>query len=115
MQTIIVGTPSNDETIRAWNTKTSTGEYTFSGLALDYYIDKEVVAYVRDEQMLMVTKVISNEVKYNNAWVITIDAGKIKAYIEGVVREFTITSKTTSYSNVVADIKVKRENWMILQ
>lgn len=108
VQTIIVGTPSNDETIRAWNTKTSTGEYTFSGLALDYYIDKEVVAYVRDEQMLMVTKVISNEVTYNNAWVITIDAGKIKAYIEGVVREFTITSKTTSYSNVVADIKVKK-------
>lgn len=108
IQTIIVGTPSNDETIEAWNTKTSTGEYIFSGLSLDYYIDKEVIAYVRDNQMLMVTKVVSREITYDNAWVITIDSGKIKAYIDGVVREFNITSKTTSYSNVVADLKVNK-------
>lgn len=108
IQTAIVGTPSNDETINAWNVRTSLGEYVFSGLSVDYYIDKEVTAYVRDGQLLLITEVVSDNITYDNAWVITIDGGKIKAYISGVVREFDITSRDTSYSNVVADIKISK-------
>lgn len=108
LETIVVGTPSNDETMQAWTFKTSNGEFKFYGLAVDYYIDKKVTAYVKDGELLLVANVISEDVEYNNSWIITVNNGKIKAYIDGVIREFTTTSKTESYSNVVADISLKK-------
>lgn len=108
LETIVVGTPSNDETMEAWTFKTSNGEFKFYGLSVDYYIDKKVTAYVKDGELLLIGNVISENIEYNNSWIITMDNGKIKAYIDGVIREFTTTSKTESYSNVVADLSLKK-------
>ena len=107
IETIIVGTPSNSETIEKWSCKTSYGDLKFTGLSVDYYIDKKITVYVRDRELLLVGEVISEDVTYDNAWVITMEGGKIKTFINGVVREFISTDKTTAYSNIVADISLK--------
>lgn len=103
----IVGTPSNVKTMSKWTTATSNGIYSFSGLAMDYYIDKQIQVYTRDDEILFVTKVLSEDVVYDNAWIITVDSGNVKAYIGGIIRDFIITDKASSYSNVVADIVLK--------
>ena len=106
----IVGTPSNVETMKKWTCATTYGDLKFTGLSVDYYIDKKISAYMRNDELITICEVISEEVEYDNSWIITMDSGKIKAYIAGVVREFISTDKSSSYSNVVADISLIKGN-----
>ena len=79
----------------------------FEGLSVDYYIDKGVTVFVKDSEILSIVDTYSDEVTYNNCWIISMAGGNIKAYVEGCVREFIYTDKVSAFSNVVADLKVK--------
>ncbi len=103
----IVATVSNAPTLPSWNTVTTEGTYLFTGLSMDYYIDKRVSVLVKENEILCILEVISTEISYNNVWVISIENGKIKTYIDGAVREFEIDDKTITYSSVIADINLK--------
>ncbi len=103
----IVATVSNAPTLPSWNTVTTEGTYLFTGLSMDYYIDKKVSVLVKEREILCVIDVISTEISYNNVWVISIENGKLKTYIDGAVREFEIDDKMVTYSSVVADINLK--------
>lgn len=100
----IVGTPSNVKTMDKWTIATTNGIYSFTGLSMDYYIDKKVTVLTRDDELLLVVKLESEDVTYDNAWIINVDNGNVKAYIGGIIREFVLTDKVSNYSNVVADI-----------
>jgi stage II sporulation protein D len=104
---VIVGTPGNVATMEKWTCATNIGFLKFTGLSVDYYIDKEVVAYVKNNQLLLIGSIESEEVSYDNSWVITCDGGNVKAYVNGVIREFKTGNRNESYSNVVADISLK--------
>lgn len=103
----VVGTVSNVPTIPSWQAVTTAGTYYFTGLSIDYYIDREVTALVKDNEILCVKKAVSDDVTYNNAWIITIENGKMKAFIEGAIREFEINDKQAIYSSVIADIVIE--------
>lgn len=103
----IVGTVSNVPTIPSWQTMTTKGTYYFTGLSIDYYIDKEVKTLVRGNEILCVSEVVSTEITYNNAWIITVENGRIKAFVDGAIREFEIKDKEAVYSSVAADIHIK--------
>lgn len=105
----IVATASNVPVMTSWHTATTAGELTFTGLAIDYYIDKEVNVLMKDKELLAVLSVESEEITYENAWIITLENGKAKAYVEGAVREFEIKDKNMVYSSVAADITLKKK------
>lgn len=105
----IVGTVSNVPTIPSWQAVTTKGTYLFTGLSVDYYIDKEVKALIKDNEILCVIEIISTEITYHNAWVITVENGKIKAFIDGALREFETDDKEAVYSSVAADIHIKNK------
>ncbi len=101
---VVAGTISNDETIGQWQTKTTYGDLGFEGLALDYYIDKGITVLLKDDEIICVKSVYSENVTYHNSWIISMSGGVVKAYIEGAYREFIASDKTSIYNNVVADI-----------
>ena len=105
---IIVGTPGNVETMEKWTCATDIGFFGFTGLSVDYYIDKQVTAFYKDDELLLILGVESEDVNYKNSWVITCEGGKTKAYINGVIREFQIKGIDDKYSNVVADISIEK-------
>ena len=104
---VVAGTISNDETIEQWKTKTTYGDLGFEGLALDYYIDKGITVLLKDDEIICVKSVYSEDVTYHNSWIISMSGGVVKAYIEGAYREFIASDKTVIYNNVVADISVQ--------
>lgn len=106
-QFIIVGTPSNISTMGKWEMATTIGKLSFEGLNVDYYIDKEVSAFVKDGELLLIGEEIKDKICYDNSYIISVDGGNIKAYISGVIREFVITDKTSNYSNIIGDLDVE--------
>ncbi len=105
---IIVATSSNVSSLDAWKVVTTAGEYSFTGLAMDYYIDRQIVAICRGNEILSVQELKSSYVLYPNALVTGIENGVIHAFINGVVRSFEI-DEDISKTNVIADIEVKNQ------
>ena len=100
----IVGTVANVPTMDTWHTVTTGGEYLFTGLSIDYYIDREVSVLVKDNELLCIRGQVSKDVTYHNVWIISVENGRIKAYIEGAVREFETGDRDMVYSGVAADL-----------
>lgn len=104
---IISGTIANDPTIPQWEAATTYGRLGFEGMSVDYYIDKGVTVLLRDNEIICITDEYSESVTYYNSWIISMAGGNVKAYIEGAVREFIASDKTSVYNNVVADITME--------
>ncbi len=100
----VVGTISNVPTFKPWIAATDIGQCGFDGLAFDYYIDKKIEVLMRDNEIITVLKVVDDNVKYSNAWVLSVNNGVINAFIEGARREFYIEDKSLAYNNFTADI-----------
>ena len=107
---IISGTISRDSSLPQWTATTTYGKVGFEGLSVDYYIDKGITVFIKDNEILGVADVYSEDVIYHNSWIISMSGGNIKAYVEGCIREFIYNDKVSNYSNVVADLSVKDGN-----
>lgn len=105
-KTIVVATVSNVASLDSWKVVTTTGNYMFTGLAMDYYIDRQVSVLKRGNQILCVKELHSSHVLYPNTLVTGIENGNIHAFINGVVRTFQI-EEDISHTNVIVDIEVK--------
>ena len=104
---IVSGTISKDTSLPQWMATSTYGKVGFEGLSIDYYIDKGITVFLKDNEILAVSDVYSNDVTYHNSWIISMSGGNIKAYVEGCVREFIYSDKVSNYSNVVADLTIK--------
>ena len=105
-KTIVVATVSNVTSLDAWKVVTTTGDYIFTGLAMDYYIDRQISVLKRGDQILAVKELHSSHVLYPNTLVTGIENGNIHAFIHGVMRTFEI-EEDISNTNVIVDIEVK--------
>lgn len=103
----VVATVSNVSSLSSWNVVTSTGNFVFTGLSMDYYIDKRIKVITKGDQILCVKELVSKNVSYPNSLVTSIESGKINAFINGVVRTFDIDDKSVSATNAVTDISLK--------
>ena len=103
----VVATVSNVSSLGSWKTVTTIGDYTFTGLALDYYIDKRVRLLTKGNEILCVTKLVSDSVLYPNSFATSIENGQINAFVNGVVRTFPIKDSDLSATNCIADIRMK--------
>ena len=104
---IISGTVSKDSSLPQWMAATTYGKVGFEGLSVDYYIDKGTTVFIKDNEILSISDVYSNDITYHNSWIISMSGGNIKAYVEGCVREFIYSDKVSNYSNIVADLIIK--------
>lgn len=103
----VVATVSNVSSLEPWNVVTTIGNYIFTGLSMDYYIDKRIKVITKENQILCVKEIVSKEIIYPNTLVTSMESGKMNAFVNGVIRTFEIDDKESSKTNAVMDIRLK--------
>jgi len=103
----VVATVSNVSSLEPWNVVTTIGNYIFTGLSMDYYIDKRIKVITKENQILCVKEIVSREIIYPNAFVTSMESGKMNVFISGVIRTFEIDDGEVSATNAVMDIRMK--------
>ena len=106
----IVGTPANVDDAMYWTAYTDNGEYTFEGLNLDGYVDNRIQVMSRDKEIITVITVLDTSVEYKNVWVAEGKENQLKAYIDGIYRNFNVNTLSENVSEVLADIYVTDGN-----
>ena len=69
VETDLYGTPDNVDGAPAWTAYTRDGIFQFEGLYLDGYIDQKIRFLARDDEILKVEEMVSDEIVYENAWI----------------------------------------------
>lgn len=90
LETDIYGTPDNVETAAAWTAYTKDGKFMFEGLSLDSYIDRKIRVLVRDQDILCVEEMISEDIIYENAWISGYANGEVTVFVGNVQKHFPI-------------------------
>lgn len=103
----VVATVSNVASLDSWCVVTTTGNYVFTGLSMDYYIDKRIIVIAKGNQILCVKELVSRNVSYPNCLATSIENGKMNVFINGVVRTFEIEDESASATNVITDISIE--------
>lgn len=104
---VVAATPGSQAEVPAWNVYTDDGIFTFYGLFMDGYLDQEVTAYVKGKEILGLLKVSSQDIEYHNVWIYEGNSAVIKAYVEGVNREFYVNGLEQNIVDSMADIHIQ--------
>lgn len=86
----IYGTPDNVSTAAAWTAYTSSGKFLFEGLSLDAYIDRRIRVLVREQDIIRVEEMVSEEIVYENAWISGYADGEVTVFIGNVQKQFPV-------------------------
>ncbi len=111
LETDIYGTPDNVETAAAWTAYTKDGKFMFEGLSLDAYIDRKIRVLVRDQDILCVEEMVSEEIVYENAWISGYADGEVTVFVGNVQKHFPIKGvlkNKEELSGQVGDLYLKK-------
>ena len=72
---------------------TNLGQLRFDGLTLDAYLDHELEAYVRGNQLIHVIADNGQNTTYRNVWVIDADESEMKVYLGDLERTISFRKK----------------------
>ncbi len=111
LETDIYGTPDNVETAAAWTTYTRDGKFMFEGLSLDSYIDRRIRVLVRDQDILRVEELVSEEIIYENAWISGYADGEVTVFVGNVQKRFPIKGvlkNEDELSGQIGDLYLKK-------
>lgn len=107
---MIYGTPENIPETEAWTAYTNLGKMKFTGLSLDYLIDHQAEAYVRDGEIIHICADLGMEVEYKNVWLADGDAEGLEIYVGEITRRIPFRKKTKKVDSLLgnlADIRLK--------
>lgn len=107
---LIYGTPKNIPQASAWTAYTNLGTIYFKGLTLDTYLDHQITAFVREDEMIHIIADDTTKVTYQNVWISEGDEKEVTLYVGDIERiiPFQKTSKkTTDMINHLADIELE--------
>lgn len=101
---ILYGTPSNLPQAESWTAYTTEGNFGFQGLALDAYLDCEIIFLARDGEMIAMRELVSEDVVYENIWLAETDGKSFKAYLGTAYREFPVSEKLGDASDMAGNL-----------
>ena len=90
---LVYGTPETVPSAEAWTVYTNLGQLRFDGLTLDAYLDHELEAYVRGNQLIHVIADNGQNTTYRNVWVIDADESEMKVYLGDLERTISFRRK----------------------
>lgn len=111
LETDLYGTPNNVDTAAAWTAYTKDGKFMFEGLVMDNYIDRCIRVLVRDQEILKVEEVVSDEIVYENAWISGYEDRKVTVFIGNIQREFPVKGvlkNADEISGLIGDLYLKK-------
>lgn len=98
----VYGTPLNVENTAAWVAYTNEGTLGFEGLSLDSYIDKEIRVLIRDNEMIHIDSLVSDDVTYRNVWVLSADESMVNGFVGSVSRSFQVKKNLKNPEEMVS-------------
>ncbi len=108
--TDVYGTPENIPDAAAWTAYTKDGKFMYEGLSLDACIDRTVRFLVRDQEIIKVDEIISDEIVYDNAWISGFYDNTVVVFIGNIQREFPVNgvlSNEDEISGQIGDLYLK--------
>ena len=111
LETDLYGTPNNVDTAAAWTAYTKAGKFMFEGLVMDNYIDRCIRVLVRDQEILKVEEVVSDEIVYENAWISGYEDRKVTVFIGNIQKEFPVKGvlkNADEISGLIGDLYLKK-------
>ena len=103
----IAGTPA-ELNVSEWEMYTTKGKYIFDGIIATPYIDRQVLAIVRDNRLLCIERKISDEVDYSNVWLKYDNNGMLYVNFYGVEKKLKIGRVNDDIDNTLADIHLSK-------
>lgn len=106
---IIFATPANSE-LAPWQMATDQGIVSFSGFAMDAYVDKKIKLLVKGGEMVMALEVIENEPVLEGAYIKEKTENGLKVYMGGAQRTLNYEKILEEETPFIADIKLSQES-----
>jgi len=106
---LVYGTPENVPSAPAWTAYTNLGELGFAGLSLDAYVDHELTALVRDQELIHVIADKGQDVTYRNVWLAGGGKDGLEVYVGDIRRTIPFgkpSKKTDELIHNLADIEL---------
>ncbi len=108
---IVFATPANSADLNAWNMATNYGKYSFEGLALDCYMDKEIEVILRGREIIAVKGVTLQIPKLTNVYIENIKDNKATVFMGGISRELTINhDEYKDIEQVIGDLIIEKDH-----
>lgn len=108
---IVLTTPSNNTKQTAWTMTTDKGEYGFTGLNMDSYIDCKIKVYTKDNEIIAFVDVEETTPTITNAYLVEATENSLKIFVGGAERIYkfvdTIIDKSIFVTPIV-DIKITK-------
>lgn len=104
VETDLYGTPDNVDGAPAWTAYTRDGIFQFEGLYLDGYIDQKIRFLARDDEILKVEEMVSDEIVYENAWISGFSGKTVTVFIGNIQREFPVRGVLKDESEISGQI-----------
>lgn len=104
VETDLYGTPDNVDGAPAWTVYTRDGIFQFEGLYLDGYIDQKIRFLARDDEILKVEEMVSDEIVYENAWISGFSGKTVTVFIGNIQREFPVKGVLKDESEISGQI-----------
>lgn len=112
----IFASPALSSELSKWEVATDRGKYSFEGIVIDGLINKEIVAYVRENEILYIKGIKDEKPILTNAYIIDLnkDTYIAEVFMGGVSRNVPIDKELSiaSKKGFIADIKIS-ENEII--
>lgn len=104
VETDLYGTPDNVDGAPAWTAYTRDGIFQFEGLYLDGYIDQKIRFLARDDEILKVEEMVSDEIVYENAWISGFSGKTVTVFSGNIQREFPVKGVLKDESEISGQI-----------
>ena len=101
---ILYGTPGTAAGLSDWEALCMEGRFGFSGLVLDPYVDREIRALCKGNEIILLKEVVSKEIVYENLWISQWDENHVTAFFDGISRTWYVDKKEAGYQGVLADL-----------
>ncbi len=105
---IVLTTPANNTEQKSWTMTTDKGEYGFAGLNVDPYIDCEIKAYTKDNEMVAFLNVEQTSPTITNAYLLETTDNYIKIFVGGAERTYNYDITMPSFNTPIADIQINQ-------
>lgn len=104
---VVLATSGTTQALPNWHLATSQGLYTAEGLGMDGYIDKEVGAYTKGGEVVILAGVTNETPTVANAYLCPGDAGAVKVMAGGVHRSYRLAEGLSAEGASLADITLE--------
>ncbi len=108
---IVLTTPANDSNQSAWTMTTDKGNYSFTGLNIDTYIDYKIKAYTKDNELISFIDIVDKEPILTNAYIVEATENTLKVFVAGAERTYKTVDMlldTSTYITPIIDIKISQ-------